>query len=54
VIFNINKKSNSLKIGGGNKWISSVDIGGAALDLYGKDFISLLTSVTVGRYLQFM
>jgi hypothetical protein len=46
VIFNINKRSNILTVGGCEDWISNVGVGGAVLDLYGRDFISLLTSVS--------
>jgi hypothetical protein len=46
VIFNINKKSNLLKVGGCKDWISAVSVGGKDLNLYGRDFISLRTSVS--------
>jgi hypothetical protein len=46
VIFNINKKSNLLRVGGCKNWISTVSVGGKNLNLYGRDFISLFTNVS--------
>jgi hypothetical protein len=46
VIFNINKKLNLLKVGGCQDWISAVSVDGRELDLCGRDFISLHTSVS--------
>jgi hypothetical protein len=37
---------NILRVGGCEDWISNVSVGGRELDLYGRDFITLRTSVS--------